>query len=321
MSSVGNKTNASTATSARDPNLDPDSKAPPPPPPPSAPGAPANFSLPPVGSGASKDIAATGIGPGGLFSQGASPPPPTAAPREVTPTADAEKPGSLSSGAWLSKAADAHTDAATDAAVAKAGYSKWESVNAGDDRAVIASGPGTTGVSFRSTQTAEQWASNFDVSKTAGGEHKGMADGVSKLEAAGLDQKIDQAHARAGTDETHYSGFSRGGGEALIKAKQDSESGKNVNSVTTQGSPAVFTPEAAQQYDAELGARTTRVVNGQDPVPNMSKPFGFVDVAQQNTVTLNGDGSESKGEPPRGTALTPANVVQHDLDQYIAKTP
>lgn len=225
-------------------------------------------------------------------------------------------PGSRESDLELSKATYAAGSEALDQAVRAAGYDDYRVVEAGGDRAVVATAQGApVAVAFRGSDNIENWVSNLDVRHTDEGVHSGFEAGVDGLRAAGLDEAVSEMKQTAGTDSVSLCGHSRGGAMATILASQYDKQGQNVDHVTTFGSPAAGDARFAADYDQRLGSRTTPVVNDDDIVPEiLGSELGYAPVASERRIDLEDDQRSRAGASSAGDGLD--GLIDHEIEAY-----
>lgn len=138
--------------------------------------------------------------------------------------------------------------------------------------AIIAEGHGANMVAFAGTDPLmpANWATNFAIHKAENGSARGFFDAA----AIALDAIRDRlSGARPGLP-LFVTGHSLGGALAVITALALVESGISVEAVFTFGMPRPGNAVFAERYERSLGARTYRLVYGDDLVATVA-PSGI----------------------------------------------
>ena len=125
-------------------------------------------------------------------------------------------------------------------------------------------------LAFRGTKTKENIKTDLRINVTempgVGKVHRGFYTAYTSIKP-----QVDAAlarHAEAGKDKIHITGHSLGGALATLAAVDLAQEGKNIDQVTTFGSPRVLSSSAAQTYHAlGLNECTLRLSQQRDPVP------------------------------------------------------
>ena len=136
-------------------------------------------------------------------------------------------------------------------------------------------------VSFAGTDPVllANWISDFDIRPTDGGSAEGFAVAMQAVEGDVL--------LRLPADRpVMVTGHSLGGALAVLLAAQLAKLQRNVAAVYTFGMPRPGRRPFTDSYDLSLGARTFRLVHGEDILPTdaPSEPFGFHHVGRYVTA-------------------------------------
>jgi hypothetical protein len=145
-------------------------------------------------------------------------------------------------------------------------------------RGFVAEGWGATLVAFAGTDPVEpaNWLTNFNTLPTPDGMHKGFE---AALEVAWPALRTALA-GRENDARLFFTGHSLGAAIAVLAARRVASSAA-VAGVYGFGMPRCGGKAFAEAYDAALGARTFRFVNGHDIVPTVpSSHFGFCHVGR-----------------------------------------
>jgi hypothetical protein len=136
--------------------------------------------------------------------------------------------------------------------------------------AIVAAGRGATILSFAGTDPVSlaNWVSDFNFRTTPGSTAAGFHQAFDAVQQ----QVVALIRARPPAEGPLFvTGHSLGGALAVVAAQALQASGVNVAAVYTYGMPrpgdAAF---AGQAYDPMLGARTYRMVHGDDIVPTVA---------------------------------------------------
>ena len=149
-------------------------------------------------------------------------------------------------------------------------------------RAIVAAGRGATVVAFAGTDplVVANWITDFDIRMSA----SGVAEGFG-LAAEAVWPKLRLLIARRSDAVRNVlvTGHSLGGALAsLIAHRIQDENVADVTAVYTFGSPRPANVEFAAGYNELLGARSFRLVHGEDLVPSVAPSFlGFRHVGRR----------------------------------------
>jgi pimeloyl-ACP methyl ester carboxylesterase len=139
-------------------------------------------------------------------------------------------------------------------------------------RGIVAVGRGATIVAFAGTDPAvlANWISDFDVGVGTGGSAEGFAVATDAV-WPGLKALLTGGAANAAV---YVAGHSLGAAIAALTAQKISTQGvAPVEAVYTIGMPRPGRADFASSYNPLLGARTYRLVQGDDIVPSVAPSF------------------------------------------------
>lgn len=140
--------------------------------------------------------------------------------------------------------------------------------------AVIAEGRGAVMVAFAGTDPLlpANWTTNFDILMAENGSARGFCDAAAIALGAIRDRLAETPPGLP----LFVTGHSLGGALAVITALALAESGVAVEAVLTFGMPRPGNAAFAARYETALGARTYRLVYGDDLVPTVApSALGF----------------------------------------------
>jgi triacylglycerol lipase len=139
--------------------------------------------------------------------------------------------------------------------------------------AIVAAGHGAVFVAFAGTDPAvlENWLTDFDTRPTSDGSARGYRDAAAVIRDD-LADRLD----RSGGGSVLITGHSLGGALAVVTALECVSEGtaggaqRDIAAVYTFGMPRPGSPAFADAYNRRLGARTYRLVHGDDIVPTVA---------------------------------------------------
>jgi triacylglycerol lipase len=148
-------------------------------------------------------------------------------------------------------------------------------------------------VSFAGTDPAHlaNWVSDFDIRRTGGGAARGFSMAVKIVED-------DILAALPDGRPIMVTGHSLGGALAVLLAQRLETLGRDVSAVYTFGMPRPGRRDFTEPYNQSgLGARTFRLVHGNDIVPTVapSSPLGFRHVGHFVPAPPGGKFTEPQG--------------------------
>ena len=108
----------------------------------------------------------------------------------------------------------------------------------------------------------------------------------------------------------YITGHSFGGALALLEANRLSECDVNVREVVTFGSPMVGAMSFKENYEHQLGDKTTRYINGDDIVPSLP-PLKYYQVGKSISI-----GKKSSWFNPLKYYRM---IHSHHIEQYVAE--
>jgi len=135
-------------------------------------------------------------------------------------------------------------------------------------------------VAFRGSADVRDWLTDFDAERVKAEEgevHEGFHEAIKSIAgklivsvmAAVHPESVEGGTMTVGDCALFVTGHSLGGAMALLGAQLLRRAGFAIEAVMTFGGPRVGDAAWAADYDARLGGRTWRVVNGEDIVPRV----------------------------------------------------
>jgi triacylglycerol lipase len=197
-------------------------------------------------------------------------------------------------------------------------------------RAIVATGRGATVVAFAGTDplVLANWITDFDIRMSASGVAEGFglaAEAVWPKLSALIGRRSEAARPVLVT------GHSLGGAlAALIAHRIMGQNVADVAAVYTFGSPRPGNEEFAAGYNDLLGARSFRLVHGEDLVPTVAPSFlGFRHVGRRlhcerggrfSAGTLAVDATSDEPLFVQGIATEVFGVLRHPFESALAMT-